>query len=502
MSKLGDKVVVTGIVQENFGNTVIEAQSVEIVSSGEDLPSYSEIELPMNLEAVEAMLVKFKQDLIITEQFNLDRFSEVGLYAGTERPYQFTQINDPSMSDIQAYLDELKSMSIIYEDGRDGSTNDVDYFDGFSPYSTATAPRMGDIIETLQGVLGYSFGAFRVRSIIDGSVSVTKKNERPEFPPNIGDGLRIATVLIDLVTALNTRLGGPVYSFVDPGREKVDVSDAISVGFIYKPSAYSVIGSPSILDDTVAATLGFSTAIFDGVDTNRAALAVTFESVIGEKCITIVNNHFKSKGASGSSGENADQGDGQGAWNVRRSLAAQAVIEWLKTNPTSAVCDREMIMGDLNAYAREDAVRVLLEAGYKNVKDEMDYSYVFDGQIGTLDYILVNENMDKDVENAGVWHVNEDEADALDYTLRFGRPATFFDGTVPWRSSDHSPVLVGLKKEKDEKKPRKKSVTFESVAERAAISITFYQMLEVSFTSASHRISPSERKDKLSRKQI
>jgi uncharacterized protein len=222
-------------------------------------------------------------------------------------------------------------------------------------------------------------------------------------------------------------------------------------------SAYSVLGFPAILDDTVAATLGFSTAIFDGVNTNRASLAVTFESIIGEKCITIVNNHFKSKGPSGSTGENADQGDGQGAWNVRRSLAAQAVIEWLKTAPTGVSCTREMVMGDLNAYAMEDPVRAFLEAGYRNVKDEEEYSYVFDGQIGTLDYVLANEAMDKDIDKAGVWHINEDEADALDYTIRFGRPATYFDGTVPYRSSDHSPVLVGLKKEKNAKKGKDES---------------------------------------------
>ena len=45
---------------------------------------------------------------------------------------------------------------------------------------------------------------------------------------------------------------------------------------------------------------------------------------------------------------------------------------------------------------------------------------------------------------AGVWHINEDESDALDYNLDFGRPADFFDSSVPFRCSDHSPVLVGL----------------------------------------------------------
>jgi predicted extracellular nuclease len=269
---LGDKVVVVGIVKENFGNTVIDADSVVITSTTEILPSYTEIELPMNLEQVEGMLVEFKQDLIIIEQFNLDRFSEVLLYAGSDRPYQYTQLNTPSKTGLEAYTADLDSLTITYEDGRDGSTNDVDYFDGFSPYSTATAPRMGDVIKKLKGVVDYKFGNFRVRSIIDGSVTVQRKNIRPQEPPEVGSGLRIASfnvlnyfitlgergaedkeefgrqqqklvtalagldadifglielennfpaVLIDLVTALNARVGSGVYSYVNPGRQKV-----------------------------------------------------------------------------------------------------------------------------------------------------------------------------------------------------------------------------------------------------------------------------------------
>jgi uncharacterized protein len=211
------------------------------------------------------------------------------------------------------------------------------------------------------------------------------------------------------------------------------------------------------LDDTVAAaSLGLSTPIFDGVDTSRATLAVTFESASEKKCLTIVINHLKSKGSAPSSGVNVDIGDGQGAWNARRTQAVEAVVEWMKTDPTEVTCAREMMLGDLNAYAMETPIQTFADAGYKSVEDDMAYSYVFNGQIGTLDYILVNEEMEKEINKAGVWHINEDEADALDYQIRFGRPATYFDGTVPYRSSDHSPVLVGLKVGKPAPKVSKK----------------------------------------------
>ncbi len=42
------------------------------------------------------------------------------------------------------------------------------------------------------------------------------------------------------------------------------------------------------------------------------------------------------------------------------------------------------------------------------------------------------------------WQINADEADALDYNLDFGRDPNIFDGTVPYRTSDHDPIIVGL----------------------------------------------------------
>ena len=45
---------------------------------------------------------------------------------------------------------------------------------------------------------------------------------------------------------------------------------------------------------------------------------------------------------------------------------------------------------------------------------------------------------------AGVWHTNVDEADAIDYNLEFGRNPAIFDGTIPNRSADHEPILVGF----------------------------------------------------------
>ena len=69
----------------------------------------------------------------------------------------------------------------------------------------------------------------------------------------------------------------------------------------------------------------------------------------------------------------ADQDDGQGNWNDRRTKGAQAVLEWLRTNPTGIDCEFEAIMGDLNAYAKEDPIQTISDAGYNNVEPDDMY---------------------------------------------------------------------------------------------------------------------------------
>jgi hypothetical protein len=64
--------------------------------------------------------------------------------------------------------------------------------------------------------------------------------------------------------------------------------------------------------------------------------------------------------------------------------------------------------------------------------------------MGTLDYVFVNQQLSTKVLGAKVWHVNEDEPDVLDYNLDYRRNPNYFDGQSPARSSDHSPVLMGL----------------------------------------------------------
>ncbi len=233
--------------------------------------------------------------------------------------------------------------------------------------------------------------------------------------------------------------------------------DAIALGLLYcQDRVVLAPGSTfATLSDDDFASLGFEPgdAVFDGNATSRSPLAATFlELATGEE-FTVVVNHFKSKGQSGlacpepEADPNCDKLDGQGYWNARRLLAAEAVQRWLATHPTGSADPDVLVLGDLNAYLEEDPVRHLESAGYENLLRRLDapYSYVFDGQLGVLDHALASPSLAAQVALVSEWHVNADEADALDYNLDFGRSAHIFDASVPYRSADHDPVVVDLK---------------------------------------------------------
>ncbi|MGH3899257.1 MAG: hypothetical protein ACRDTA_13660 [Pseudonocardiaceae bacterium] len=90
---------------------------------------------------------------------------------------------------------------------------------------------------------------------------------------------------------------------------------------------------------------------------------------------------FRSKGSCPASGPDADQGDGQGCFNARRTAQATELARWLRDEVMPADV---LIVGDLNSYAGEVPIAVLENAGYTNLVRAFAcadaYSFVFDGQ--------------------------------------------------------------------------------------------------------------------------
>jgi uncharacterized protein len=250
-----------------------------------------------------------------------------------------------------------------------------------------------------------------------------------------------------IVPGLNAAMGAGTYAYINTG---VIGTDAIRVGLIYKPAKVTPVGSFQILDSTDDPRF---------IDTkSRPALAQTFEENATGARFTVVVNHLKSKGSACDDIGDPDTGDGQGNCNQTRKAAAQALVDWLATDPTGSGDADFLIMGDLNSYAQEDPIDAI-KLGADDTAGTTDdftnlvakyggayaYSYVFDGQAGYLDHALASPTLTAQVTGATEWHINADEPDVLDYDTSF-KPAAQDALVEPnaFRSSDHDAVVVGL----------------------------------------------------------
>ncbi|MFZ2988376.1 ExeM/NucH family extracellular endonuclease [Ideonella sp.] len=254
-----------------------------------------------------------------------------------------------------------------------------------------------------------------------------------------------STAVQNLVDGLNARLGAGTYAVI-PDPAAGTGTDAIKVAMIYKPARLSRVGAS--LSDT------------DAIN-NRSPLAQTFAAANGEK-FTLVVNHLKSKGSCPAAGDadaagNTDSGDGQGCWNALRVSQAQRLNTWVGGTLTAAT-PNVLMLGDFNAYAKEDPIHALTSLGYVDQigrYNSFGYSYVFDGAAGRLDHAISTAALSPKVTKAIDWHINADEPSIIDYLQDFkvGDPVAshctvscspdYYSATA-YRSSDHDPVVLGL----------------------------------------------------------
>jgi predicted extracellular nuclease len=495
----GDVVRVTGTVSEfpaASPNTQLENVTILVCPAGGTVTP-TDVDLPVasisDLERFESMLVSFDQRLTVTETFGLGRFGEVVLSA-SGRLDTPTAVVEPG-TDAQALQAQNDRSRIVLDDGI--NTQNIDptrYPQG--GLSASNTLRVGDSIADLVGVLEQRFSLYRLQPV--GTLSFVHDNARPTDAPVVGGSAQVAAMNVlnyfttlagapvcgpsgeldcrgaettfeferqrakilaalvgldadivglmeienneraaveDLVAGLNDALGAGTYSYIDTGTIG---TDAIKVALIYKPAAATPVGAYAILDSTVDPRF---------IDTrNRPALAQTFDLASGGR-FTVVVNHLKSKG-SACAGD-PDTGDGSGNCNLTRTLAAQAMVDWLASDPTASGDRDVLVIGDLNAYAKEDPIDVFRNAGYTDLIDRFQddaYSYVFMGQSGYLDHALASPTLAAQVTGANEWHVNADEPTVLDYNTNFksaGHVNTLYAPDA-YRSSDHDPLLVGL----------------------------------------------------------
>lgn len=244
----------------------------------------------------------------------------------------------------------------------------------------------------------------------------------------------------NLVDGLNAKLGAGTYAVVGGTVAGGGTgTDAIRVAMIYKPARLMPVGGPVSDANPVH---------------NRPPLAQTFAAANGER-LSVLVNHFKSKGCSDAAGADADQGDGQGCYNATRLAQAQALRSFVAQVQGTSGSNDVLILGDLNAYAQEDPVHDLTSSGFVDESgrfETLGYSFVFDGTAGRLDHAISSAALSPKVTGLAHWHINADETALRDYNQEFKAPRTCSGlpcppdpyAPDPYRSSDHDPVVVGL----------------------------------------------------------
>jgi len=237
--------------------------------------------------------------------------------------------------------------------------------------------------------------------------------------------------LSTLTDRLNAAAGAGTWAFVPSPATLPASEDVIRTAYIYRPAAVEPVGD-SVIHDVPA------------FDNAREPLAQTFR-VAGADASTdfvVVANHFKSKGSG--SGADADQGDGQGASNASRVKQATALVTFADQVSTAAGTDKVLLAGDFNAYAQEDPIKVLTDAGYVDLGPTTGKeTYLFDGLVGSLDHVLASPGAAAAVTDTDIWNINSVEPIANEYSRYNNNVSNLYD-TTAFRSSDHDPIVVGL----------------------------------------------------------
>ncbi|WP_018995296.1 ExeM/NucH family extracellular endonuclease [Thioalkalivibrio sp. ALJ2] len=450
----GDRLRVQGRFGHHHGRPQLaRIDGIETCGNGR-LPEPVTLELPRDAERLsdfEDVRVRFDQTLTVSGHHELERYGNLKLSAGGRlwHPGQTGAFDDHDHAERR----------IVLDDGSYRARPDpIPYLDDQG------TRRVGSQVTGLTGILTHAFDAHRLHPT---ETPEWEGGTRPEAPnPATGGALRIVTANMendfvtlgergaanraerqrqeaklnaallplnaDLIAAIElenrpvarerlierlNQHGDLTYEAV---RHPAPGTDAIKVGITYRPDRLKLL---EVVADE------------DRVH-HRPPLLAWFGTPEGEPLFGVVAVHFKAKSGCPSSG---DVDHGQGCWNERRTAQAERLAQWIEQERRDGL--PVIIAGDLNAYAAEDPLRVLREAGKRDlVHTEPDraYSYVFRGQSGQLDYLLGPGGIAEHVGDAGSWAINADEPAFLG-----------FDGSQPvdgpWRASDHDPVWLDLR---------------------------------------------------------
>lgn len=398
----GDSVKISGTVEEFFDLTEItNIASLEILAKNRKLPKAQLLFSNQDLERYESMRVQLPSPVMVTDHSELGTFGQVSLSPIDQ--VQPTDLIDPNDADpqgttwqgssnkwaIDSIQDLLESQLYTLDDASDATSPDLSTLS-----STITDLRLGSKIDTLKGVLHYSFNkwqlvsaeawkdfslpdrltaplfksdlrivTFNVRNHFNGNglgagfLTNRGPRNRAEYllqktkiaaaidamAPTIcglqeveNDGFGASSTIQDLLAELNG-MGTIQYEAIPYSNP---FTDAIQNVIFYDPSKVIPQSSPQLIGNRI--------------------LLQNFLHITSNQLITTVFIHLKSKSCQDAQGLNSDQDDGQGCYNQLRTEQIANIVDQFAGNGLNST----LVLGDFNAYAQEDPLDLLRSRGW------------------------------------------------------------------------------------------------------------------------------------------
>jgi hypothetical protein len=473
----GDRVEVTGQVQEYFGMTEIKSspELVTIISGGNALPvpvilnppSESALSRPY-LESLEGMHVKMESARVVGPTNERDETWVVNAEKGLSRIFGNTT----------------------------GGTGAVVCVDDGGLYEITPEANAGETVNNLSGFVEYSYGIYRLQllqppEIIPGSpifqpdsfpcgLTVATFNLRNMFDPDddpekqdpVLTGAEYLRRLSKTALAIHVGLGEPSLIAVQEAensrvledlliREEIEThygfvleegfdERGINLALLYRKDRARMLaveqsqGCTDLIDglgpDGNGDVDNPQNAITcdsddDGIiDGNRLFsrppltlhLSIFPDSCLESMNVWLIVNHWKSK-----SEDEVGFEFTLARRNEQAAFVADLYHNLTKPDPSAKV----ILLGDLNDVPGSQPLEVLRQTGLKNISDDIPqgdrYTYIFHGVSQLIDHILISESLENQVIAAVPLHFN------ADYAEEYSR-----EGTNLLRSSDHDPLLA------------------------------------------------------------
>lgn len=469
---IGDKIEITATVLEYYNRTELtDVVSISVISKNNSItPTKVKYNADtFNWEQYEGMLLEFDQTLYITSNYDLQRYGQ--LFLSPHIRYIPTNKGVPSSSEYIENVSLNSKAQILLDDGIVTSNYSPIYF-----ADENGTRRTGERVDNLIAVVDQTSSSYSIYPI---SKPNFYGNPRPIKPINLGDyNLKVCGFNLEYYLTTNYGQGFGANNESEAAKQHLKIIEALlaidadifglieieqgqdalnkltnSLNKATNSNRYSYINDGGNIygtytkvgflyrNDKITPYLTLKNNNTPNPPHRKKAQSFTLKSN-NERFIFSIN-HFKSKsGCSSATGADADKGDGQSCYNATRIIEATSTLSFLNTCKNYYEDSDVLIMGDLNAYAKEDPITTLINGGYTDLNQvfggDSAYSYVYQGQAGYLDHALASSSLKSQITGTQVFHINTDEPTIFNYGGSNYQPNMY-------RCSDHDPVVVGIR---------------------------------------------------------